>query len=651
MRNKTSAFVVILIALLGVLLLLWRIEEAPPDFVARALPLNSTQRLFDIGVVDANGDDLLDIYTSNHHFRQVLWIADEKGGYRDVVSEWGLDQSKEFPLAELSFVAPVVDSPGLYIYWIGTQFVIRSHKILGPQNWHGTLRVNDPVDIIKNSGFTVEKRDQTSLASETIIKFTPASDGFLRMRPGGQGLPITLEFDGTVPLGQIYVGRGKVSPSLVSFVLAMKDRHAMAWADYNGDGVLDVFINRGALSGTLRAHTTEIKQQIKDELLVSRGEGEFVDVVSEVGIEKRGCSGRHARWLDFDSDGRIDLFVNCYDREHVAGSYPKQLYRQGARGKLHDVAQQVGLGVPDQQIGSFGWFDVDNDGDTDVLAFQDEGFFLYRNEEGHFVRELVLDFMTEGSQRIGQTTGAGWFYDGKLTIADYDTDGDLDAFSASKRGNTFLVNRGGKLFPVDPVSVGLPVKSVTANWVDYDNDGLPDLHLVPQGLVRQRKDHNFQRTTLLEFPSDQYDAAICNWFDLDNDGRLDVIMALHENADYKPWWQISKKEMRESDWELRAFRNIGRGNHWLQIKLIGSVGNRQGIGARVTVETPDRRQVQEVGNSEGSFFSQGHYRLYFGLGPHAHAQVVRIHWSDGLDQVLNDVAGDRLLVVRREGSD
>ena len=113
-----------------------------------------------------------------------------------------------------------------------------------------------------------------------------------------------------------------------------------------------------------------------------------------------------------------------------------------------------------------------------------------------------------------------------LTVADYDADGDLDLFSASKHGNSLLVNRGGSYAPIDPESVGLPRESITANWVDYDNDGLPDLQIVPQGIFRQRTDHSFEHTGLFALNPEQYVAAICNWFDRDNDGRQDLLMLL-----------------------------------------------------------------------------------------------------------------------------
>ncbi|MDH3980392.1 MAG: CRTAC1 family protein [Gammaproteobacteria bacterium] len=645
-KNRTILAFPIAVAAVSIYLVLQPVSSG--RFVEYPLPLDETDRFFDLGIVDANGDDLLDIYTTNHHFRQALLLADGHGSYRDVVSEWGLDQSHEFPLAELSFTAPVLDRPGLYIYWHGTQVVIRTHGIDDASQWRGTMQVGDPVEIVKNDGFRIQKQDQASAVSETTVNFSPASDGQLRMRPGGQGLPITFRLDDAIPLEKVYVGLGKVSPDSSVFTLAMRDRHAMAWADYNNDGWLDVFINRGALGGTLRAHPEEVETQLNDELLTSHGENSFSDIATMAGIRKKGCSGRHARWLDFNHDGLLDLFINCYDRGNVAGAYPKQLYQQDMQGKLHDVAMEAGLGMTDQQIGSFAWFDADNDADVDLVTFQDEGFFLYRNNGDKFSQEPIYRRGLGDAEKIGHTTGNEWFYDGKVSVSDYDADGDQDLFSASKRGNVLLVNNAGTFSPVMPASIGLPDSSITGNWVDYDNDGLPDLHLLPQGLFRQREDHDFESARLLEFPAEQYKAAVANWYDIDNDGRLDLLMALSENPAFSHWWEFSREPRHSVTWVLKAYRNTDAANHWLQVKLVGQDGNRQAIGARVTVVTPDGRQVQEVGSTDGAFFSQGHYRLYFGLGNHTRADVLHVQWSDGDQQEFQKVSGDRLLTIERQ---
>jgi hypothetical protein len=273
--------------------------------------------------------------------------------------------------------------------------------------------------------------------------------------------------------------------------------------------------------------------------------------------------------------------------------------------------------------------------------------FLYRNQAGSFTQENIVRRTAAEAKKIGQSGGNYWFYDGKFTLSDYDADGDLDAFSSSKRGNVLLRNDRGQLTAIGLDTVGLPQTSSTASWVDFDNDGLPDLHLVPQGLFRQRENHHFEETGLLASPPEQHQAAICNWLDFDNDGRLDVLCALDENPDFKRWWEWSREPKRKGRWEVSALRNAGPQNHWLQVELDGGPGNRQGIGAQVTVVTADRQQTQEVGATEGSFFSQGHYRLHYGLGDSASPVRIAVRWSDGARQEMPNAAVDRLIKISR----
>ena len=127
-------------------------------------------------------------------------------------------------------------------------------------------------------------------------------------------------------------------------------------------------------------------------------------------------------------------------------------------------------------------------------------------------------------------------------------------------------------------------------------------------------------------------------------------MATLENFARWRWWEkLGKNSEDRFAWKLQAYRNlVDNGNHWLQLRLVGKPGNPQAIGARVTLRTADGQQTQQVGLNDGSFFSQGHYRLYFGLGPHARADRMQIRWPDGQVQELTDVAGDGLQVIRQE---
>ena len=518
------------------------------SFVAHSNPVRATHDLMDIGVVDANGDDVLDVFTTNHNYRQDLLMGDGKGGYRDVLSEWGLDQAPGIPGLEIALSGPEVAQAGVYIYWRDRRHLaIRAHGIKALGRLKGMLRTFTTVNNYKADAMTVEPpRVFPSVggnAAETVMGFAAEADGALDMEIETPGMPITIELDPSIPLRSIFVGARKIAPQARQFRLMFQDRHGMAWADYNDDGVMDVFISRGALGGTLRTLPESVSDMMQDELFVSSAPGRFENIVKQAGIEKHGCSGRKANWVDFNRDGLLDLFINCQDRGNVKipDKFPKQLYRQDPGKHFVDVAREVGLDIPDHEVIDFVWFDADNDGYIDLLTFEDTGFYFYRNNGGKFfTREFIGrgKFARADNPKLKGITEEYWFVDGKLAVADFRGNGRLDVLSASKTGNTLLLNDGsGRFSIVDPATLGLPGESVTAGWVDFDNDGLPDVYAVPQGLFRQRRDHTFEPTGLLALPPHKYMAAIANWADFNNNGRRDLLLASLENPSQWRWWE------------------------------------------------------------------------------------------------------------------
>jgi len=141
-------------------------------------------------------------------------------------------------------------------------------------------------------------------------------------------------------------------------------------------------------------------------------------------------------------------------------------------------------------------------------------------------------------------------------------------------------------------------------------------------------------------------AAIANLAGVDNAGRRDAVLAVLEN--FSLWNWLEKKLKTPADrftWRLAALRNTPGPNSWLQLTLVGAPGNRQAIGARVTVRTTAGQQTQVVGQNDGAFFSQGHYRLYFGLGSSARVDSLQIVWPDGETQEVRDLEANRLHVI------
>ena len=317
-------------------------------------------------------------------------------------------------------------------------------------------------------------------------------------------LPIQFHFDAGLAAENIHVGPNLISPVSGNFAIQMRDRHGTAWADFNNDDRMDVFITRGGLRGTM----DNVPLAFWDELLIGTPNG-MEDMGKTLGLAKNGCPGRQAAWIDYNADNRLDLYVVC---GRGKGSYPNQLFQQTGEGNFIDVAEKVGLDIA--SIGSFVWLDADLDDDMDLFWSDSRGFFLYKNESGTFSPTHLLS-----SRRTV-----------KLTTGDYDNDGDLDIFSASPTGNVLFINTGETFSAVAPLSLGLPEKSKTANWVDYQNDGLLDLHTVPDGLYVQKQKGEFIFSSQLKITQERFSpfrltGARAAWFDVDNNGTRDLLLA------------------------------------------------------------------------------------------------------------------------------
>ena len=115
----------------------------------------------------------------------------------------------------------------------------------------------------------------------------------------------------------------------------------------------------------------------------------------------------------------------------------------------------------------------------------------------------------------------------------------------------------------------------------------------------------------------------------DNDGDLDILVV---NMDAPP----------------TLLRNDTAGGHWVTLKLTGTTSNRDGIGAKVTIESAGRRQVAEV-RSGGSYVSHNDTRVHFGLGAARRVDRVTIRWPSGAVDTSGGLDAGRFYEVK-EGS-
>lgn len=612
------------------------VKEDEGNFKEQAFKITD-YGLFDLGVTDMNNDDRLDIFTANHSGRQSVMLNNGSGDFTDVFAVWKMDQDHQFPgLAVLPKETPA-DLPGVYVNWVGPNLLVRAHQLDQNKAVSGRIEVLSAVEITDSQNFdvSVTAEELPSKTTHSIIKFSGHGEGYFSFKPYIHALPIQFQFEAGLTYETIYVGPNRVLPGSPDFAVQMRDRHGMAWADFNNDDRMDVFITRGGLRGTMG----NVPLDFWDELLLGTPTG-MEDVGKTLGLAKNGCPGRQAAWVDYNGDGLLDLYVVC---GRSKGKDPNRLFQQTSDGHFEDVAEKVGLGIPSN--GSFVWLDADLDGDMDLFWSDYQGFFLYKNEAGSFLPTHLESYDRKGRSR-------------KLTVSDYDNDGDLDIFSASPMGNVLFVNTDGTFSAVTPLSVGLPNKSVMANWVDYNNDGFLDLHTVPGGLYIQKQKGKFIFSSQLKimqhrFSPFQLSGALVAWFDIDNTGTRDLFIATEWRMKKRVWakWlaKVTGSDQRfgglDFYWKTALFYNKNTENHWLQVQLTGPPGNRQAIGACVTLQTEKGKQLQQVGNADGSQYSQGHYRLYYGLGQHPEPLALRVDWPDGTSTELAAPAVDSLLKI------
>jgi hypothetical protein len=607
-------------------------------FATQPSPLSHTYDLFDVGVVDANTDRHLDLFTLNHSARQDLRLGQlGTTPTQDVLSAWQLDQDHRFDGIEDSDQVPEIDRPGLYIYRQNFALHLRAYQL--PDTVSGELQLFMPVRVQqrKAAEVTITESAISDDVVQTRIAFKIRPEGRLVLQ-GFPEIPHQFQIQSKIPLEQIFLGMQKVHPANDRFELLWRDRHTMAWADFNQDNQMDVFVGRGGIRGKLQTFPI----RLEDELFVGQ-DNKFLDQWKDRGFRKGDCPVRQSAWVDFNLDNRLDLYIGCGRLVKDPTPYPNRLYQQQANGQFVDVAAQVGLDLPRE--GHAFWIDIDQDNDPDFITGQGDVVQVYVNKAGQFEQQGA-------DEKFNQEVT-------KLAVADFDRDEDLDVYVVVKGGqNGLLRNTNGQYRRESPAAIGLPSKGLDANWVDYDNDGLMDLHTVPSGLYQQISPNKFQATQMIDltFPKFNTWNARSAWFDRDNDGDRDLLLAYQQTpALLQPAPALSeritnqlKKRNTDRIWQSKFYENTGSKNHWLSIDLAGNPGNPQAIGAKVWVTAGDQTQFQPVGSSENSRYSQGHYRLYFGLGQANQVQSVRVLWPNGKQQTMNSIPGNQLITLHQE---
>lgn len=416
------------------------------------------------------------------------------------------------------------------------------------------------------------------------------------------------------------------------------------WGDYDNDGDADLYIARNGWNGPA-----------PDSLLRNNGDGTFTDVAAKTGVADPG-SGFNPTWVDYDRDGWLDLIVS--NGVYIDGS-TNQLYHNNKDGTFANVTRQAGL-AEEPHFGTIGVAvgDYDDDGWVDI-------FYHGRMTTNRLYRNNHDGTFTNVAAKAG-VAGPGTQNGYIALLVDFDSDGDLDIFTASlapwehvlagyrpdyKPGPLdniprFYRNKGDGTFADESLTSGLryPLGVMSGSAADLDNDGYPDILLgtgnpelrrqEPNIFYHNRGGRGFEDLTRLTGLGSLCKGHGVTFLDWDRDGDLDSFVELGG--------------FFHGDWCESAFylNEQGNRNHWLGIKLSQPELNRHAIGARVTVRAQGLASTQHLTAGRG-FGSTDPPELHFGLGKRTRADSVEIRWPDGTSQTLAGVKADQTIEVRR----
>ncbi len=432
----------------------------------------------------------------------------------------------------------------------------------------------------------------------------------------------------------------------------------VAVGDYDNDGWEDLYITY--LDGGVLYHNNH--------------DGSFSDVTGKAGVGNTGRWGTSAAFGDYDNDGNLDLYVADYvdlDLDHLPefGQGPFCTYRgiavscgprglKGGRDRLYhnngdgtftDVTERLNID-PDSYYGlGVLWLDYDQDGCLDLYVANDSSpSLLYHND------------CKGGFTEVGAESGVAYSSDGReqagmgIDSADYDHDGWPDIVKANFSDDTnnlyhndhdgqFTDRAGSAGF--GPVSV--PFLGFGVKFLDFDNDGWPDI-FVANGHVNPQVDQHSFGVTYAERPllfhnlrdgklaeiglgagpplSRRYVARGTATADFLNNGSQDLLVTVLDGSPLLLRNQSAKK------------------GHWLRIKTVGKKSNHDGFGARIEVTAGGVKQSAEV-RANSSFESASDPRLHFGLGAATQVDSIIVHWPSGTVDHVGGQGVDQELVL------
>ena len=287
--------------------------------------------------------------------------------------------------------------------------------------------------------------------------------------------------------------------------------------------------------------------------------------------------------------------------------------------------------------------DYDGDGFVDIYVANDHMVnYMYKNDGG------------KGFSEVGIPSGTAFNQVGEGTISmavdfgDYNNDGQLDLWVSDDGYCSLYENQGNGVFTEMAYPSGIAVAAAqhvgwSSAFIDYDNDGDNDIfktngelkHLYGQEDQIFENDGNGKFNDVSVERGAYFKEELVGrgaaFGDYDNDGDIDIyIVNLHDDG-------------------VLLRNDHGNDNNWIKLHLIGTISNRDAVGARVKITTGSKEQIAQKKSASG-YLSQSDPRIHFGLGNHSMVDKIEIIWPSGKVQVIQHVEAGKIITIT-EGED
>jgi hypothetical protein len=403
----------------------------------------------------------------------------------------------------------------------------------------------------------------------------------------------------------------------------------------------------------------------------NNGDGTFTDVTAKAGVADQGNWSSSAGWFDFDKDGWLDLVVVnylewspkdnpwCGERKPGYRSYcapgnykglRTKLYHNNHDGTFTDVSDKSGVGIPESKGMGVVLADFNMDGWPDIAIANDTwpNFLFQNNRDGTFTDVSLISGLA-ASEDGRYEAGMG------IDAADMDGDGLLDVYITHLdfELNRLYHNNGDGTFTDVTYSSGIGNKAmllsgVAAKFIDYDNDGWPDIVQANGAMV----DNVSLYHSLVSYkePLLMFHNLGKGHFEKASDALgPDFVRPVAgrglATADFFNDGQVGLAVVCRGDSPELLRNDGGNGNHWLEVLLIGTKSNRDGIGTVLKLSSEGSTQVDQAKGGT-SYMSASDPRIHFGLGKRSKIDSLVITWPSGQIDRLANVPIDTIIAVK-----